>query len=128
MSYTIVLVTDDRREAILESLRKRRVYAATDDILADVSSGSHLMGDVFSTAEGPELRVKLSGTAPFARVHIIKDNKYVYSTEPGAREVEFRWRDNAPQPGKTSYYYVRGEQQDGELVWVSPFWITYTRR
>ena len=126
MSYSIVLVADDRREAILESLRKRHVYAATDDILADVSSGSHLMGDVFSTAEAPELRVKLSGTAPFARVQVIKDNQYVYTTEPAAREVEFRWRDNAPQPGKTSYYYVRGEQQDGELVWASPFWITYT--
>jgi len=22
-------------------------------------------------------------------------------------------------------YYVRGEQADGELVWVSPMWITY---
>jgi hypothetical protein len=39
--------------------------------------------------------------------------------------VEFRLRDNDPQRGKTSYYYVRGEQQDGELVWASPFWITY---
>jgi hypothetical protein len=40
--------------------------------------------------------------------------------------VEFRWRDYAPEPGKRSYYYVRGEQQNGELVWASPFWITYT--
>ena len=23
-------------------------------------------------------------------------------------------------------YYVRGEQSDGEVVWVSPMWITYT--
>ena len=44
------------------------------------------MGDEFSTAEAPELRVKLTGTAPFAKVHIIKDNKYVYSTEPGTRK------------------------------------------
>jgi hypothetical protein len=27
--------------------------------------------------------------------------------------------------GRTSYYYVRGEQADGELVWVSPMWIAY---
>jgi len=40
--------------------------------------------------------------------------------------------DNLPQdaqrpttPGATSYYYVRGEQEDGELVWISPMWITY---
>jgi hypothetical protein len=25
--------------------------------------------------------------------------------------------------GKTSYYYVRGEQANGELVWASPMWI-----
>ena len=31
----------------------------------------------------------------------------------------------AAQKGGTSYYYVRGEQSDGELVWVSPMWITY---
>jgi hypothetical protein len=125
MSYSVVLAAGDTREAILDGLRKRHVYAATDNILADVRSGSHLMGDAFSSSEPPELRVKLSGTAPFARVHIVKDNKYVYTTEPGTTDVEFRWRDNDPQPGKTSYYYVRGEQQDGELVWASPFWITY---
>jgi hypothetical protein len=28
--------------------------------------------------------------------------------------------------GKNSYYYVRGEQDNGEIVWISPFWITYT--
>jgi hypothetical protein len=25
-----------------------------------------------------------------------------------------------------SYYYVRGEQDNGEIVWASPMWITYT--
>jgi hypothetical protein len=128
MSYSVVLSAGDTRDAILEALRKRHVYAATDNILADVRSGAHLMGDVFSSNAAPEIRVKLAGTAPFARVVIVKDNKYVYTTEPGAKDVEFRWRDNAPEPGKTSYYYVRGEQQDGELVWASPFWITYTGR
>jgi len=29
------------------------------------------------------------------------------------------------QSRKESYYYVRGEQADGELVWASPMWITY---
>ena len=33
--------------------------------------------------------------------------------------------DLAAEPGTTAYYYVRGEQADGELVWVSPMWITY---
>jgi hypothetical protein len=66
------------------------------------------------------------GTAPFAKVHIIKDNKYVYSTSPGSARVEFTWKDNTPTPATMSYYYVRGEQQDGEIVWASPMWITYS--
>ena len=84
------------------------------------------MGDSFSSGVAPSFNVKLSGTAPFAKVHVIKDNKHVYTTSPGKAEVEFQWRDSSPTPGKTSYYYVRGEQADGELVWVSPMWITYT--
>jgi hypothetical protein len=125
-SYANVLATDDTREAILDALRKRHVYASTEQIVADVRSGSHLMGDVFETSEMPNLHVKLSGTAKFAKVVIVKDSRYVYSTEPHASTVEFSWRDNTPSKGKVSYYYVRGEQEDGELVWASPMWITYT--
>ncbi len=127
MSYCNVIVTAPTREAVLEAFQKRHVYGATDDILADVRSGSHMMGDQFDTAEPPSLRVKLVGTAPFAKVHIIKDNRYVYTATPNTAEVDFTWRDAAPEAGKTSYYYVRGEQQDGEVVWVSPMWITYRR-
>ncbi len=114
------------RKAILDALRKRHVYASTEQIVADVRSGSHLMGDVFETSEMPNLHVKLSGTTKFAKVVIVKDSRYVYSTEPHASTVEFSWRDNTPSKGKVSYYYVRGEQEDGELVWASPMWITYT--
>ncbi len=127
-SYANVLVTENTREAILDALRKRHVYASTEQIVADVRSGPYLMGDIFSTAEAPSLHVKLAGTTKFSKVVIVKDNEYVYSTEPASGNVEFSWRDNAPVKGKTSYYYVRGEQENGELVWVSPMWITYTGR
>jgi hypothetical protein len=83
------------------------------------------MGDVFSTVEAPSLHVKLTGANKFAKVVIVKDNQYVYSTEPNSTSVEFSWRDNAPSKGKTSYYYVRAEQDNGELAWASPMWITY---
>ena len=82
------------------------------------------MGEEFSLKEAPQIDVQLVGMAPFAKVQIIKDGAYAYSVEPGAREVSFSWRDNAAEKGKTSYYYVRGEQTDGEIVWVSPMWIT----
>jgi hypothetical protein len=125
MSYCNLLAADNSREAILDAFRKRHIYGATDDILADVRSGSHIMGDIFETETPPELQVRLVGTAPFAKVHIVRDNEYVYSVEPKTAEVTFRWRDAAPRRGRQSYYYVRGEQADGEVVWVSPMWITY---
>jgi hypothetical protein len=123
MSYCNLWVKDATRPGILEAFKARRVYGSTDNILADVRCGGHFMGEEFSLREPPAIDVKLVGTADFAAVHIVKDGNYVYSVKPGRREVSFSWRDNAAERGKTSYYYVRGEQVDGELVWVSPMWI-----
>jgi hypothetical protein len=125
MSYCNIFVPEITREAVLNGFRKRHFYAATDNILAEVRSGSHLMGDEFTTNQAPELHVKLIGTAPFNQVHVIKDNKYVYSSQPKVADIEFTWRDLAAGKGRTSYYYVRGEQENGEIVWASPMWITY---
>jgi hypothetical protein len=126
ISYANLFVTELTRAAVLDAFKKRHIYGATDNIIADVRSAGHMMGDAFSSSVPPSLQVKLEGTAPFAKVTIIKDNTYVYSTEPRSDRVEFTWRDMAPQAGKTSYYYVRGEQTNGEIVWISPMWITYT--
>ncbi|MBZ5612057.1 MAG: hypothetical protein LAP38_27685 [Acidobacteriia bacterium] len=128
ISYANLLVTEATRAALLDAFKKRHIYATTDNIVADVRSGTHIMGDAFSSSTAPELHVKFEGTAPFARVTIIRDNAYVYTTEPNSAKVDFVWRDMSPQAGKTSYYYVRGEQANGEIVWASPMWITYTGR
>ena len=125
MSYCNLWVTVPTRDGIMEAFHKRRIYGSTDNILADVRSGQHFMGEEFVTGEVPVIEVKLWGTDKFAKVHIIKDGKYAYAVEPNSKMVDFTWRDTAAQKGGSSYYYVRGEQADGELVWVSPMWITY---
>ena len=123
MSYCNLWVKEPTREGIMEAFHKRRVYGATDNILADVRCGDHFMGEEFTLKEPPSISVKLRGSQPLAQVHIIKDGKYVYTVEPNAKDVDFVWKDNAAERGRTSYYYVRGQQSDGELVWVSPMWI-----
>ncbi len=125
MSYCNLWVTEPTREAVLEAFKKRRVYGSTDNILADVRSGSHFMGEEFDVTEPPSISVKLWGSDAFAKVHIIKDGQYVYTVEPKTKNVDFTWRDTQATQGKKSYYYVRGEQVDGELVWVSPMWIGF---
>jgi len=53
------------------------------------------------------------------------DNSISIVDTASKTEVDLTWTDPSPTAGKTSYYYVRGEQEDGELVWASPMWITY---
>jgi hypothetical protein len=124
ISYANVLVTEPTREAILDAIRKRHVYASTDNIVADVRSGDHLMGDEFTVQGAPEIAVKLEGTATFSKVVVMKDGKEAYTASPNTREVAFAWKDPETAGSGTSYYYVRGEQSDGQVVWVSPMWIT----
>jgi len=120
ISYCNVWVEAPTREAILEGMKRRRVYGATDNTIAIFRCGDHFMGDEFTTSEKPSFAIHLLGTRPFAKVHIIKDGNYVHTVEPNKADVELTWVDMAATPGKTSYYYVRGE-----LVWASPMWITY---
>lgn len=124
MSYANVWVTEPTREGMMEGIRKGRVYGATDNILADVRSFGHFMGEEFVTDQAPRIEVKLAGAAEFERVAIIKDGRYVHSANPRPRLVTMTWTDNTSRAGDISCFYVRGEQVDGELVWVSPMWIT----
>ena len=129
MSYANMLVTDVSRDAILAAFKARRGYGATDNILADlrctVNGQDHLMGEEFASPGPPRLKILIHGTQPIAKVIVIRNNEVVWTHEPdaGTSEVKVEWADNQPVTGKTSYYYVRGEQTDGELVWLSPMWI-----
>ena len=125
MSYAVVLTDDVSRQGLIDAFKRRHCYAATDNIILIVRSGEQLMGDAFTTQERPTLEITAHGTAPIAKVHIIRDNKYVYTAEPKNRQVKLRYTDMDAKPGQTSYYYVRIEQADGNLAWASPLWITY---
>ena len=125
MSYGVPLVEEISRQGIIDAFKKRHSYAATDNIILIVRSGDHLMGDEFETSERPTLSIEAHGSAPIAKLHIVRDNKYLDTTEPGERDVERTFTDMDAEPGKTSYYYIRIEQDDGNLAWASPMWITY---
>jgi hypothetical protein len=125
MSYGVPFVEEVSRQGIIDAFKKRHSYAATDNIILVVRSGDHLMGDEFETSDRPSLSIEAHGTAPIAKLHIVRDNKYLDTTEPGERDMERTFTDMDAEPGKTSYYYVRIEQDDGNLAWASPMWITY---
>jgi len=129
-SYACVLVEGPEvkgREALLDAMRRRHTYAATDNIILDVRIGEHLMGDAFSTADQPVLKVMAQATGPISRIEVIKNNTFVYTAQPAGDSARFEFRDDKIQRGE-SYYYVRLMQRDGQLAWSSPIWVNYTSR
>lgn len=128
-SYACVLVPARgpiTRRDILDAIKLRHTYAATDNIILDLQIGDHIMGDAFETAGRPPVRASVVGTGPLDRVVLIKDNQIVYSVRPGERSASFEYRDAEATPGE-SYYYVRVQQSDGSLAWSSPIWVRYVR-
>jgi hypothetical protein len=122
ISYCIPWAENHDRAAILDAMKKRHCYGATDDILLDVRSGDHIMGDEFKSSGAPSLDVNVVGTGPIARVDVLKDSRVVQTFKPGGRDCKEHWTDHDPIAG-VHYYYVRVEQKDGQLAWGSPMWV-----
>src|SRR5262249_26812266 len=122
ISFCVVLAERHDREAILEAMKKRRCYAATDNIIADVQCNGHLMGEEFKVDAAPKLKMHFVGTKPIARVVIVRDSKVIHTIKWDRTTYDGEWKDPEPEAG-VHYYYVRVEQDDGELAWTSPMWI-----
>ncbi|HYW47381.1 MAG TPA: hypothetical protein VE959_31220 [Bryobacteraceae bacterium] len=123
ISFTNVWVSSLTRAGILAAMKSRHLYGSTDYILADFRSGTHFMGDTFTNTGAPVFSVRLFGTAPFQKVVLVKNSTIIYSTS-GGQVLSFTYQDQAVNKGDKAYYYVRGVQTDGQIVWVSPMWVT----
>jgi hypothetical protein len=124
MSYAAVYTPARTYEDIWQSLAARRTYAATDNIIVDFQAMGHAMGEEFTASETPRLDVRIIGTAKIQQVDVIKDNSFIYTLKPDVREVSFSYRDSAVTEGQ-HYYYVRVIQEDNNMAWASPIWITH---
>jgi hypothetical protein len=126
ISYCVALAERHDREGVVAALKKRHVYAATDNIILDVRSGDHIMGDTFKTGQAPALQIRVIGTGPLDQVDVLRDSTVVGRLKPDGREYRGTWRDPSPEAG-THYYYVRVQQKDGQLAWGSPLWVDYAK-
>jgi hypothetical protein len=124
ISYFMVLAERPDRAGILDAVKRRHTYGATDNILVDLRSGAHIQGDEFQTRAAPALWMSVLGTADLAKVDILKDSKVAATFQPQGRRYEGTWTDPQPAAG-VHYYYIRVVQKDGEIAWASPLWIDY---
>jgi hypothetical protein len=122
LSYALVWAEDRSREAILEALRARRTYGATDNIVLEFWIGDHFMGEEFSADEVPPIRIKVVGTDTISDVQVIRNNRSIYTHPGGSRELDLDFVDLDPEPG-TNFYYLRVLQENRQAAWSSPIWV-----
>ena len=131
-SYACVWAPELTNEAILDAIKQRLTYAATDNVIVqfEARTGSGMpskMGAEVEATEPPEFLLRAVTPRPVALVEVIRSGEVVYSAEPQTSEVEIAYRDSdAPYDG-SAYYHVRLVQQDGQIAWSTPIWIEYRR-
>ncbi len=127
-SHAMVLVEDYTRDGLVNAMRKRHTYGATSNIILDFQihdgAKAYIHGDAYSSSKIPELVVKVLGTNDIKEAVVVRDNKYVYQRAGSGETVEFTFREPSLKAGE-HYYYVRVEQEDGNVAWSSPIWVTY---
>ncbi|MFQ6132841.1 MAG: hypothetical protein ACE5R4_12445 [Armatimonadota bacterium] len=132
-SFAGVWVEEVSREGILDALLAKRTYAASDEIILDVTADGHMVGEEFTapTDQPPVIKVEIQAPDLIRRVDVIKNGAYAYTHEPGAKQFSFSFRDQDAEEGLT-YYYVRVLQRDPEapegdpeMAWASPFFVNY---
>ncbi|MEM7014992.1 MAG: hypothetical protein AAF585_26335, partial [Verrucomicrobiota bacterium] len=125
ISYGGVYVKEFTRKGIFDGLEVRRTTAATDKIYMEFSCNGKLMGEIFETTEKPSFKIWISGTAPIERVTLIRneENFHEFMPKTESNEFESTFTDDAPNSGENRYY-IRVEQNDGNMGWTSPVWVT----
>ena len=121
VSFAMVYASEFSREGIMDGLRKRHTYGATDNIILDVRMGSYMMGDVIKT-DKRILKIHVVGTADIDELVVVKDGEEHVIAHDNSPEITVQWEDQ-DVPGDGNYYYVRVLQEDGELAWSSPIWV-----
>jgi hypothetical protein len=128
ISYACTIAEEFTREGLLDAMRKRHNYAATDNIVLDyrmrAGGREYLQGDVVpGQSTSFELVVKILGTAPVKQVDVIRGKDFVYTLQNQTDDVSFSFVDQEPVSGEV-HYYVRVQQGDGQIAWSSPIWVS----
>ena len=106
ISFAMVWSDGRNRQSVLEAMKNRRAYAATDNIVLEFWIGDRFMGDEFQASSVMPIRIKAVGTAPFADIQIIRNNDSIYQSGSESEQVELTFQDLEPKPG-TNFYYAR---------------------
>ena len=130
VAYACVYAPENSRDAVWQAIWDRRCYGSTTyGLVLDMKSGSHFMGEEWTSKEAPTLDIYARGSAPIRSIEILGRSKVLHSEGSleaplVAGERRIRWTDPdwAAQTAE-QWYYVRIIQTDDEMAWSSPVWV-----
>jgi hypothetical protein len=113
------------RSALWGGLWHRRTVASTGERILVYQEIDRLpLGQPVRASTSPKtLRVRVHGTAPIAKVVVVKNNRDWHVVERPGWECTFEVHDLPLPSGPADWYYVRVTQEDGNMAWSSPIWI-----
>jgi hypothetical protein len=109
-------------EQLIEALRERHYYMATDDIYLIVRSDRKLPGDIFQTSFKPSISVTVQGTGKLKAVEVWQDNKLVKTESPPGQAAILEFVDEKVDTQWHSYT-VKVIQENGAEAISQPMWI-----
>ena len=116
---------------MMDAIRRRHAYAATDNIILDFRAASggreYIMGDVVPSKQAPKLSIRAIGTDRITQLVIVKNQQFIYTARPNTVDVRLEFVDRDFRPG-SNYYYVRVLQNDGQLAWSKAAGFASRRR
>jgi hypothetical protein len=124
-----ILSQDLTREAVLEAMRSRRVYATNGPrILLQVSLGGHPMGATIEarwmkdlSSEERRLEIEAVGPGILQQMDLIRSGQIVETVVCGDSRCSASLTVRDLEAGE--YLYVRVVQTDGGAAWSSPFFF-----
>jgi hypothetical protein len=133
-AYACVYAPENTRDSVWNALYDRRTYGSTTyGLVMDVRSGKHWMGEEWSSKGAPTLDIYVRGSTKIRSVEVLGRFKTLFAAGSQDKpldkdEVEVSWTDPewSSQTGE-QWYYVRVIQQDDEMAWSSPVWVTPAR-
>ncbi len=125
ISYACTISPDSTRKGLLDAMRARHSYGATDNIVLDYrlaaqSGKEYLQGDIVPSPGPFKLTVHVIGTQPIRQIDVVCNNKFVFTQAPLQRDVTLTFTNT--EQGER-YYYVRVIQVDEQMAWSSPIWV-----
>lgn len=101
-------------------------------IICDITLNGQPIGSELKLAwdEGRVMKVRIFGTAPLEKVEVVSAGCVIdeIPVVEGSCDLITEWEDKRPgRPLHDVYYYLRIRQTDGNIAWLSPFWIDLRR-